>query len=289
MIKHKLELLGNVDNSFIFPQATIDSLKNEEDDTRKIKDILNLHMRKVEDHFMYPVISRAIENSFHNFDFVVMKDYPLPSAFNTHTKRIIVNLDVFDKKDLLNVHPQDIYATLCYAYASAYYSLRPIDHKIMPFLCDYMSAIFIKLFAKKYGLIGSYTEEIPRLRYLVTAYVLTSFFNLDKDQVHKTASSISASNGDVDFDNYDLNSVKEFIRCLSDSGIFHGISAYQFASVIIRSFGVSTLALFEDPMRFMSTICGTTANSNLYPIYFQKFNQKLYNTITQSIQTNLVG
>lgn len=285
MAKDKLIFLDNTNNILDFPQGTIDAYKISDDDKSKIVQTLKLFSSKSKDHFANNTILRQIDNDFKHFDFIYLDKYPLPAAFNIKTKRIIINMKTWGNKDVLNIPPSDLYATILYGFVCAYYTVKNLDENDIEILSDFMSSIFIRMFAKKYGLMGSYAGEIPRLRFLVSTYVMVSFMNMPLNRAYIKASHLSKTTKDtfdVNLDDYDLRNGKEFIKCLSDSGVLHGLNTYEFASKIIRSFGPVSLPMFEDGMRFMATIAGSSVlGTSIYPISIERYSPKLYDkTIT---------
>jgi len=287
MPKEKLLLMSNNDNIFSLPQSTIDAHALDSEDVQKIIDTTKLFLPKTKINFAFNAIQRQIDNNLAHFDFVRMK-YPLPSAFNVKTKRIVVNANIWQKKDVLNIDPRDIYAVLVYAYVSAYYSVKPLDSELMDTILDFMSNTWLKLFAKKYGLIGSYVSEIPKFRFLINLHTLVSFYGMQQQVAYKKAANLAKINKDVfeiNLDDYDFYNTKDFIRATSDSGVLFGMSLHEFAATIIRYLGVVALPMFEDGMRFMSTLGGSTVNSNtIFSTSISRYNIKLYERIIVTME-----
>jgi hypothetical protein len=283
--KDKLVFLNDTKNMFDFSQGTIDAYKLDDDDIDKIVQTLTLYSAKSKDHFANPAIQRQVANKFKNVDFVRIPKYPLPAVFNKRTKKIIINMNVWGRKDILNIPPQDLYAVLVYGYVCAYYTVKNIQEKDISIISDFMSSMFVRMFAKKYGLMGSYAGELPKLRFLVSTYVMVSFMGMSTQRAYVKSSHLAKTTKkafDVDLNEYDFYSGKDFIRCLSDSGVLHGITTYEFASRMIRSFGAFSLPMFEDGMRFMATIAGSSIlGTTMFPISLQRYSPKLYDkTIT---------
>jgi len=291
MPKDQLALLNNTDNIFSFPQATIDAYKLDASDTQQISDTVKLYLNKVKDHFAYKMMVRQQKTNFNHFDFVMMPKYPLPAAFNKTTKKIIINFGTFGRKQAVNIAPQDMYAVMVYGYVATYYTYKNLKPNMIDDISDYVAGLFIRMFAKKYGLLGSYAEEIPKLRFLVTAYVIRSYFDIPQNQAFTKASrlaQIKPTEFDIDLNDYDFYNVRDFIKVLSESGVLHGITLYEFASAMIRSFGSVSLPMFEDGMRFMATLAGGSVTTNsVFPIFLQKYHPTLYNKILASIQRSI--
>lgn len=287
MPKDKLLLLANADNIFDFNQRTIDAQKLDPASVQNIINTMKLFVPKAKAHFAHNLITRQLDNGLHRFDFVPIK-HPLPSAFNIREKKIIINTSIWRKKDVLNVDPRDIYTSLVYGFVGAYYTVKSIDSKDTEVVMDYMANIWIKIFGKKYGLIGSYTKYIPMLRFLVNVHTLVSFFNIPQGIAYKTASNLAKFNMselEINPDDYDFYNTKDFIRTLSDSGVLFGISLHEFAATIIKFLGTVTLPMFEDGMRFMATIAGSSVNSNtIFPPSIPKYNMQLFDRLINGME-----
>lgn len=287
MAKENLQLLFKAGNVFSIPQSTVNSYAISDDEREKILDTTKLFLSKVKNHFSYNTVKGQTERGFQNFEFVRMAKYPLPAVFNKTTRKILVNTNIFGKRDILNVDPKDLYSVIVYAYSCAYYTVTPLNTVYADTIADYMSYIFIKLFAKRYGLVGSYVEELPKLRFLVNLHVYVSYFNIPQKMAYGKAGSLAKIRStafDINLDDYDFTNTRDFIKTLSDSGVLHGMSLYQFVNTVIRLFNVASLPMFEDGMRFMSTVAGSTIMGNtIFPTVLQKYDIKLYNKIVMSI------
>jgi hypothetical protein len=289
--KDKLVFLDSTTNIFDFGQGTIDAYKVDKDEQQKIIQTLKLFSGKAKDHFANNTIQRQIDGGFKNYDFVRIPKYPLPAVFNKRTKKIIINLSTFGRKDVLNIPAQDLYAVVVYGYICAYYTVKKIEEKDISTISDYMSGMFIRMFAKKYGLMGSYSGELNKLRFLVSVYVMVSFTGMTTNKAYIKAShlaKVTKKSFDVDLDEYDFYDGKSFINCLSDSGVLHGMTTYEFASRMIRSFGAVSLPLCEDGMRFMATIAGSSIlGTTVFPISLQRQNPKLYDKTITILQKSI--
>lgn len=284
MIKDEISLLAGSSNVLNIPQSSIDAHKIDEEDKVQIIDTTKLFLRKVGSHWSKKIIKKQIDNEFKNYDFTSLSRYPLPGVFNKREKRIIVNTNVFGRRSILNVDPRDIYAIILYSYLSAYFTLKPVPTQLSDTIADYMSSVYIKMFAKRYGLIGSYVSEIPKLRFLVSLYVYVSFFGLRQRSAYLKAGAISKTKRtefELDLDKYDFTDVRQFIKCLSESGVLHGISVHEFASSVIKFFnGPIALAMFEDVMRFMATIGASTISATtIFPQGMERYHPKLFKKI----------
>jgi hypothetical protein len=253
---------------------------------------VSLFLQKSKSHFSSKHVSFHVDNKFEYIDVVKMNDYPLISAFNKKTKRIIVNLSALEKRSISNIEHRDLYAIILYAHICGFLSSKDrIKDSHYQLFCDYMSSIFLKSFAKKFGITGSYASLIPKLRFLVSYYTQLSFFNIDKKKASIQASHLSkinARNLDLDLEKYDLSSIDGLVQSLSDAQVLPGMNMYKFIDFMIRSFGIINICIYEDLMRFCATIVASTVNGNSYfsPAY-QIFQQKVYLDIVSLVDSSI--
>jgi len=291
MAKQKLVLLNNAKNILDYPKSKLSSFEVEEEGRKAILDTVELFSNKAKGNFAYELVQRQMGNDLKNYTFVDIQKYILPAAFNTNTKKILINMSVWGRKNVFNIPPQDLYSIIIYGYICAYYSVKPIKPAFENDICDFMSSIYIKLFAKRYGLMGSYAGEINKLRFLVTTFTMKSFFNASLSKAFKKAgnlSQITIKDFDIDLTDFDFSDAKDFLRCLSDSGVLHGLTTYEFASKKIRTFGVQSLSMFEDGMRFMATLGASTINGNdLFSPAIAKYHPQLFTKIIDTMKKDI--
>lgn len=279
--KLNLSILAGASNILDVPQGTVDGHKLPDDDVKQIMGSVALFVKKVGNHWSRKIVEKQLANSFQNIDVVSLKKYPLPSVFNRKTSRMLLNMNTFGRRSALNISSRDLYASVVYTYLVAYYTIKKINPGMHDTIADYMAAIFIRMFAKQYGLVGSFQEEIPRLRFLVSTYTYVSFFGTDQKTAYGKAGALAKtkkSDFPIDLDSYDLYDVRQFLKALSDSGVLHGISIHEFASKVIRIFnGPTALPLFEDGMRFMATMGASSISAtSLFPQTLDKYQPSLY-------------
>jgi hypothetical protein len=279
--KINLSLLSGASNVLNIPQSTVDGHKIPEEEVGQIMDSVSLFIKKVGGHWTHDIVKKQLDNNFKNIDVVSLKKYPLPAVFNRRTNRMLFNMNAFGRRSPLNISTRDLYASLVYAYLVAYFTVKKIDPKMYDTIADYMSAIFIRMFAKQYGLVGSFQEEIPRLRFLVNTFTFVSFFGVDQKLAYGKAGSLAKSKKSafpIDLDKYDLYDIRQLIQALSDTGVLHGISTHEFASKVIRIFnGPIALPLFEDGMRFMATMGASSISAtSIFPQSLDKYQPTLY-------------
>jgi len=293
MIHDELSLLNNKPNIFSFPQSTIDTLMVEDSDKELFLSSIKMFMPRMKSHFTYQFVKFHVDSNLKYIDIIKLTKYPLPSVFNTKTKKIIINIAALQKRSISNIEFRDLYAILVYSHVCLVMSLNKavIADKYMSTICQYMGFVFLKLFAKKYGITGSYIDKIPQFRFIVFSYIYMVFFNRSQNEAIKLASHLSKYNFEkmsVNMNDYDIRDFSQFLKLLSDGDITPGLNKYKFLEQVIRSFGVMNVPFFEDFMRFASIIVASSINGNSYfSISFHMFNPSYYNKVLDIINNSV--
>jgi len=281
MIKEKLSLLNDRPNFFDVPQATIDPFRIEDEDEEVFKTTVKIFLSKSKNHFTSKYVQFHVNNNFKYIDIIRYPKYPLPAVYNKSTKRGIINIAAIGRKSVSNIAMRDMYSMVVYSHVcSVLSSGTSISPSNSDPIIEYMIQLLLKIFAKKYGLTGSYIDYIPQFRFLVSLYLYSSFFEINYNESIKLAShfaKIDPKRLKLDFSKYDFTKIDNLFIALSDSQIMPGMNNYIFLETMIKHFGTMNLAIFEDLMRFSSTMVASSINGNNYfPPILQMYNQKLY-------------
>jgi len=291
MTKKNLELLGNVPNMFSFSESTMDTYRVDDEDKEFFTSTVTMFSKKAKSHMSYSVVQRYINSGFSNVDIVRMSKYPLPTVYNDGTKSVVLNISALGKRSVSSIEPRDLYALLVNGHVHSKLVLSKMPTTNMINIAEFMSAIFLKTFSRKYGLSGSFFELIPELRFLVSIYTMISFFGLSTRDAYKKAVLTSKYNIDktkINLSEYDFTSIKELVRALNESGTLPGLNTYTFISTMIRSFEVTNLPLFEDLSRFCASIYTSTINGNTITTpRMQSYNQEVYKRLVMSIDRSI--
>jgi hypothetical protein len=253
--------------------------------------MVKLHLPRMKNHYSGSIMSKLLKNNLESYDIVNLPKYPLYAAYNTSTRKIVVNMSEWSRKDVLNIPSVDLYALMFYGYICAFYSVNKIDKSLIPSISNFISSMFFKIFSKQYGLSGSYQDLLPKMRYLITIYTMVSFFDIKQKNTYKLATGIAKVNYDslnLDLNKYDFFDIGDFIKVLSDADIMPGFDLYTFTSKMLKRFGIKSLPLFEDPMRFMATMAGGSIPAvSIFPPYFEMFNSSIYKDIVNHMAKKL--
>ena len=287
MVKKDLELLANAPNTLSLPDSTISAFRVSDEEIEFFKSTVVMFSKKAKSHITFPSVRKHIANDFKNFDVIRMSKYPLPIVYNTTTKRVLVNVSALGRRTVSSIEPRDLYSLVVngHTYSQFLFSHYPSTNFVS--VAEFMSAIFLKTFSRKYGLSGSFFDLIPELRFLVSLYTLVSFFGMDVNIAAKKAiltSKYKLDKTKINIDSYDFTSIKELIKVLNESGTLPGITAYSFLSVMIRNLQVINLPLFEDLPRFCASVFTSTVNGNTITTpRLQSYNQEVYKRLVVSI------
>lgn len=292
MLTRNLTLLQNVPNVVTMSQYDVDKYKISEEDSLHFFDSVKLFSARAKSHIGYKYVQYHIDNNFRFIELVKIPKYPLLAVYNTNTKKCLINISATLKSKTNNIDSRDCYSMINYGHVCSFFTVNSnFTQEYEPF-CNYMTLLFLKVFAKKYGITGSFAHLIPQFKFIIYTYILIKFFNFNGDKAIKLA----ASNCKFDpstlsvprLKDYDLFNIKDVIRLLSDSGTCPGLGVYKFVETMIRLFNVMGLSMFEDLMRFSSAIFTSTINSNsFFPNYLQFYSSTDYNKMNDIIENSL--
>ena len=286
VIKQTFELLKGNQNLLDLSPQKLKPLKIDLG-PRKVFVVLKLMENKI-DHFTKKKIFENLEDVEKRkiLEVVNMPDYGLHISYNNPTKQIILNLSPFNTDDIYpnNPDPKNIYASM--VYGLCLYNLVNdkinVPEKYFPSVAGFLTSMLIQIFGRDYGLLGSYSTEIPKLKFLVCIYILVSFFNEDPEKAYKKASvaagiDLKYIKEDLEKGNYDFNSIIDFLRALSELKVMTGMNKYAFTNKIYKMLGASFLPALEDFSRFISIITTSSiSGSSIVPTFINRYNRDEY-------------
>jgi hypothetical protein len=218
-----------------------------------------------------------------------MPNYPLPVSYNIPTKSMVINVSPFGVDDVETNKPGafNLYALMVYAIVFGEIISRKtkIADKHSEVISSFLVSVLIRLFGKQYGLLGSFSREIPKLKFLTHVYVLSSFFGITGPKAYRKAATTSAFNYkdiEEDLKQYKFQDISDFISALSAFGVMPNMNKHVFASKLLRFFGLNVMPAFEDCARFVATI--STADikgSNVVSTYLSKYNEREFSKILE--------
>ena len=293
MIKQNLSLVNDKPNIFSFPQATIDTLAVDDSEKELFMSSVKIFMPRMKNHVTYPYVKFHVDTDFKYVDIIRLSKYPMPAVYNKKEKHAVINITAMQKRSISNIDMKDLYTMVAYAHVCLVLSMgNDIPKNYSGPICEYMGFVFLKLFAKKYGITGSYIDKIPQFRFIVYSYVYRSFFGFDQKKAIKAAAHLAKYDPkrmDVDLNDYDFMDFTQLLKALSDADVTPGLNNYRFLEQMIRSLGAMNLPFFEDVMRFSTIMVASSVNGNSYfSPAFQMFNPTLFSKVI-SIVDNTVS
>jgi hypothetical protein len=290
IIKEKFDLLKGVDNIINLPASKIRSMEIE-NGPRKIFVVLELMKNRIshytKDSIFSLISGLEVRKKIH---VVNMPSYSLPITYNKTTDGQIINLSALNIDDIVTDKPgpQNLYALLVYSivFSDLVSGRFKISDKYATPITNYFVSIFLRLFGKEYGLLGSFSSEINKLKFLTNLYVLTSFFGITGIPAYKRASASATFDYKKIEDKlkrYDFKNINDFILSLSELGVMPNLNRHVFTQKVMRQFGgLSFLPALEDCSRFIATLSASEIKgSNIVSTYLYKYNERDFNQILE--------
>jgi len=284
IIKDKFRLVSNAPNILSVSSSVIKSYQKEENSPRHVFAILELKKKSIK-HFSNDAIFNLISDKRkrEKIHIVNFDEYPLVATYNKSSKSLIINLKSFQVSEVSNMNPNDLYASLVYAYSFSKFATKKfkINKSSIKSIVNYLTSMYVQVFGKEYGLAGIYASGIPKLKYLVACYALSSYFGYPNNKsLLKEASKIAPFMYNNEFDaliKCDFSKIEEFIKCLSELRVMPGITLIKYTQKLYNYMGVNMLPAFEDLSRFFSIILtASVRGSTIIPTSIYRYNEKEY-------------
>ena len=287
IVKEKFSLLKDLPNVLNLSKSIINTYKVE-DGPRKVFVIIELMKNRI-NHFTKKPILEFISNikERDKMEIVNIPNYILPVTYNKNNDKMIINLIAMGSDDISRHDPKNIYAALVYGYSFCKLVTKraKIDDKYFVTISNFLISIFIRLFGKSYGLLGIYSTEIPKLKFLTNYYILNAFFGITGKKAQglsAAASSFNYKDIESDLNKFDFSEITDFINSLSYFKVMPGINKYIFSSKVLRLFGYYFLPALEDLSRFMSIITTSSlSGTNIVPTFVSKYNESEYSKLIE--------
>jgi len=289
VIKEKFDLLKGVENVLKISRGTLTGVTIDKG-PRTLFVMLELMKGRINHYTKDEVFGLLSSISKREMIKVVkLPTYGLPISYNIPTKNMIINLSPFGIDEITTNKPGvfNLYALMVYGITfSALVSKKAkVSDKTAPVIASYILSLLIRLFGKQYGLLGSFSIQIPKLKFLTNVYILDSFFDIKGTVAYKRAATASAYNYKEIVDKlgrYDFSDINDFILSLSDFEIMPNINRHLFAARFLKQFGFNILPALEDCSRFIATIATSDIkSSNVVPTFLYKYNERDYGKILE--------
>ncbi len=284
VIKDKFELLNKIPNLLSVPKSSLQTYELEENSPRHVFTYLTLKQKSIK-HFTKDKIFKLIGNEKERdmFQVVNFEKYPLVVTVNKPTKKIVINLKLHDVEIISDLNPNDLFADLVYGYGFSQLITGKVkigDLYAKP-IVDFMTSMLVRTFGKEYGLTEIYSSGIPKLKFLLSCYVFSSFFGVSSgNELLRKAGAVAPYNYQpeaMEILKYDFASIFQFLKALSDLKVMPGIKAYSFTAKMFQWYTINMLAGFEDVSRFMcAIIVASIRGSKLVPTWISKYHERAF-------------
>lgn len=286
IIQKKFTLLRDIDNVLNLSPSVVQANSVAEGIDRTIS-IMKIIEKRI-DHYSKKKVYKTVvkKDSFH---VIYIPKYPLPVSYNKPTKSIIINLAHFGTREVTptNPNPRDLYA--CLAYGTCFTELVTGGYKVperfAPVVTTFLLSVFMRIFGKEYGLLGYYSTQIPKLKFVISCYIYEAFFGVKGLDGYKKSGTVSGYGYQDEVDKLkkqDFSNSDGLISALSDLGVLPGISKYSFTSRLLRMMTINFIPAVEDCSRFISVL--TTSNVpgvTFIPAAYYRYNDTEFDKIME--------
>lgn len=285
VVKEKFVILKDIPNIIDISSSTLSAFEVD-NGMRKVFVVLEL-IKTGFSHYTKNTIFKLVGNVKKRelIKIANIPNYILPVTYNTKTNNIIINIQAlgYSDIDVTKINPKDLYAAILYGYV--FYSIISknfvIKTEYFQYISNFLISIFIRLFGKAYGLLGIYSTEISKLKFLIGCYILSSFFEIkNQNTIYKLSSVYSKYDIDLVSDKigfYDFTNIKDFIRSLDELKVMPGINENIFVSRMYGMIGYGFMPALEDLARFFSIIISSSVpGAKIVPGFIKKYNETEY-------------
>jgi len=289
IVKEKFDLLKGVDNILNIPSSRIKQMEIEIG-PRKLFVIIDLMKNRI-NHYTKDKIFKLISSieDRKKIHIIIFPTYSLSVSYNKPNDGQIINLSELGVDDILSTKPgpQTLYALMVYSiiFSDLVSGNFKVSSKYSTPITNYFTSVLLRLFGKEYGLLGSFSSEIPKLKFLTNSYILGSFFGITGTPAYKRAAAASSFDYRSIKDKlkrYDLKNINDFILSLSELGVMPNLNRHNFAGRVLKQFGSSFFPALEDLSRFIATIATSEIKgSNVVSTYLYKYNERDFNAILE--------
>lgn len=223
---------------------------------------------------------------------VNIPDYPIPVTYNKSTKKIVLNLNPLNVNEVSKLDTRTVYGMLAYGIclrALVQGKTKLKDSHFAP-MVGFLNTLFVRVYGKEFGLLGVYSVKLPKLKFLLSCYILGSFFGITGNTAYKKSSAMSGYNYKDEIDllkRYDFTRIDSFIKSLSDLKVMPGLNKITFTKKILQYFGLNFIPAMEDVSRFLSSIVTSNiSGSTIVPSFIYTYNNSEFDkllTLTKSI------
>ncbi len=278
IVKDRFTLIQEIPNVLDLSPAVIRA-NSVTDGVNRTNSIMEIMEKRIT-HYTKKKVYKTIKQK-DSYYIVHIPKYPLPVSYNKPTKNIVINLAHFGTREITptNPNPRDIYATLVYGvcFSQIAGGSYKVPEKFAPIMITFLLSVFMRVFGKEYGLLGYYSTQIPKLKFIISCYIYSAFFGIKGMSNYKKSSVVSGYGFQEEvkqLDKYNFSDINDFIIALSELRVLPGISKYNFTSKLLRMLTINFIPAVEDCARFISVL--TTSNVpgvSFIPSAYYRYNE----------------
>ena len=278
-IKDKFEMIyskiGSIENIVDISSETLNRVVIDDDDQKYLNILAGGYAKaKGSGDFVLNNINKCMA--------VRMPNYPLP-GFVSKNGAACINLSILTSDHVSDYSSADIFSMYLYSLSlNSYVKNKPFDKHVEEVVTDFIFATFMKLFAKKYGLQGSYQYLIPNLQGVIALYINSAFMG---NEITKRTIDVTSNKYYIDLNKlnleFDFSSIQGLFKALRFNNILP-ITENVFSTTILNVAGISSVPMFEDISRFFATINAASVSGGLvFSSFFRKVNPRLFERILE--------
>lgn len=287
----KFILLKDVPNILDMSSSSMSAQSNPEDVKNLIRVIRLIESRVT--HFTSKRIYNLVateKSAIDSLHVATLPNYILPISYNKRTEKIVINLKAFGVNEISRLDPKTIYGALAYGICFMDLvtgKLKVKDSYFSP-ISQFLTTMFVRVFGKEFGLLGSYSTELPKLKFLISCYVLDAFFGISGSSAYSKAMSTSAfryKDYEIELKKYNFSNINDFINSLSELKVMPGLNKHMFTAKLYRHFTLNFLPAIEDCARFISSMLVVNiSGSGIIPGFIYTYNVSEYEKILSMIK-----
>ncbi len=290
IIKPNFKLMKNTPNFLTMSKSEVEkhTIINGQ---KKMNSVLNLLEPRI-NHFTKKKVFEVLRDFKHRkFEVVFMKNYQLPLVYNLPTRQFFINIYSLDSDDIYATKPdsKNLYGAMVYGIIlSELMRNKKVKEDYFRNIVNYLLSVFVRLFGKEYGLIGEYSSSISALKFLISCYVLASFFGVTGIKAYRKSTTISGfdyRHDEKQLNGYDFSDITQLIKATSELQVLPNFNKFKFTLRVLKLLGINTMVAFEDLTRFLCTLAvSDITGQTISPSFIFRYNPQEFETCLKIIK-----
>lgn len=251
-------------------------------------------------HYGYRKVMNYLDEGAYKFKLL---SKPIPVFTLIQNDDIIIDLNFIDKlgvayKGNININPRAIYeAMLCGAILQElrkpqWVSSKELTDKFIktfyPHISDILISIFMKLFAKKYGILSD-EAKVEEFQSVTAAFIGRYMFKIQSLDIAKSLNDKITSTTDLMGDIFSVKDVDYnfYIDFISENILF-GIKSREFKNTLFTRMGPQMIPAFELPKYSVALFTLLAFNSSILNInYIKSWNKSSFEILDKLVEHHI--